>query len=668
MPQKVLGLDILPGRKKFAAIIITDEGIVVERKRVEKRNLIEYINRNDIEIVAIDNIWEINEDSQKIKHFIKKTGIELIQVTGKPRESRKVSYLAKEHNLHSGGKLNPSKTAEIAARLFFMGEGARVNAIKDQTKISVVRSRSLGGAGGQRQAGFERSISSMVQSVVRDIKQTLKKNDFPFDFFSRKKKHGIKSGRFLVYVPYQKVKEVIKEIDTDEVKVEVEPIERNRLTFLEPKEEFKKKRLFCGVDPGRTVGLALLDLNGNVIKTYSKKGIQIGELIGEVYRLGTPILIATDVADVPHFVEEMRKKCALRKTEIFRPQKDIPTTEKWDIIRELGADVSNTHERDALVAAFRAYTHYKKKFNKIDKILSYIPLPVDDPAVKELVVSGETIAMAISKVLSRKIKTREEKKKEKSISTDLAKLKKERDELFGEIAKLRNEKEELRKWIAELEDKLDERNEKIDELKWKLEEEKKKRRILKSKKISKEVEKTKNKKMKRLKREGKRLRKKIRELKEVLKGKKRKNSLLNKLLRKKEEEVAVKIIDSLTKENITELKEEFGMNKEDILWVQDPSNTDILSNVFPENGLRAIIAKGTFPKHTRKILQKANIPLLTPSDFSSSLTPSSKIFFLSKKEVNQAIENAKLRLLPEKEKKFKILEKSIEEYRKKRQI
>ncbi|NIQ07905.1 MAG: DUF460 domain-containing protein [Candidatus Korarchaeota archaeon] len=670
MPERVLGLDILPrgkGSKKFAAVVLSSEGIVIERRKIERRDLIGYISKKDINSVAIDNIWEISEETREIKEFLKKTQVNLVQVTGRPGNLKKLSYLAKKHNLHSGNKLSPMQTAEVAARLFLMDEGARISAIKDQTKISVVRSRSLG-SGGQRQAGFERSISSMLQNVVRDLKQTLNKNRFTFDFFARKKKHGIQSGRFLVYEPYKKVKQVIKELETDEVRVEIEPIERNRLTFLEPEEQFRTRRLFCGVDPGRTVGLALLNLHGNVIETYSKTGIRIGQLIDEVYRRGKPILIATDVSEVPNFVEQMRRKCALKKTEIFHPKKDISTAEKWEIIRELGADVNNTHERDALVAAFMAFMHYKEHFKKIDKILSYLPVPVEDGEVKERVVGGETIAMSISKVLSRKLKTKKAEKKAKSVSLKLVKMKEERDNLLSEVAELRKDKEELRSWISELEGKVKRQEKRIQDLEWKVDEERRKRKHLTREKIEAELEKTKSERLKRLERAKRHLKRTILALNDHLEAKKQEVGLLRKLLFKKETEVAVKSLTSFKKDEVQKLMEKYGVKRGEVLWVRNPSGAGTLPSSLPLNKIKAIITEGDLPLRAKKALEEAEIPLLIPRDFPSSLSDDSKILLLPEKDLETAIENKKLRTLPEKEKRFKMLEKSIEEYRKKRQV
>lgn len=664
MPERVLGIDILPrgkGPKKFAGVLLSAGGIILDRRKIRERELVDYITKNEISTIGIDNIWEIREGSQEIRRFLIETNVDLIQVTGKPGAAKKISYLAEKHNLHSGGKLSPFKTAEVSARLVLMGLGAKITAIKDQTKISVTRARSLGGAGGQRQAGFERSISSMVQSVSRDIKRILRRNDLPFDFFSRKKKHGLKSGHFLVYSPHQKVKEVVKELETEEVRVHVEPVEKKHLTFLEPKEELKTKRLFCGIDPGRNVGLALLDLSGNLLGTFSKRGVGVEKLIGKIYEHGRPVVIATDVSEVPHFVEQIKGKC---NSKVFHPKKDIPTAEKWEIVRELGADVGNTHERDALVAAFMAYTKYKDKFSKIDKITSYLPIPVDSGEIKERVIGGETIAMATSKILSRKLKTIRKDEEKELESSKLSELKKERNDLLKEVAKLQEKNDDLREWISELEEKLKERKKRIEDLEWKIEKEKRKRKALKGKKIKKGIEEAKNKRLEQLERTTNNLRKENLDLKKDLRSQRKRNSLLQDLLKKEKDEVAVKVLESLTKNDVRQLTETFGIKKGDVvLNLNSSSSGSKVARTLVESGISAIVVKKKLPIQARKVFEKENVPILSPQDFPSSLSVNKKVKLIPKKQLEQAIEHAELRKLPERKKQFRMLKKSIEEYR-----
>ena len=52
------------------------------------------------------------------------------------------------------------------------------------------------------------------------------------------------------------------------------------------KRRYSKPWLIVGIDPGTTVAYAILDLNGTVIKTLSKKELDLSSLITEIIKLG----------------------------------------------------------------------------------------------------------------------------------------------------------------------------------------------------------------------------------------------------------------------------------------------------------------------------------------------------------------------------------------------
>ncbi len=60
-----------------------------------------------------------------------------------------------------------------------------------------------------------------------------------------------------------------------------------------------------GFDPGLTVGLAILDLNGNLLFLGSFKEITKSEIINIIMKFGRAILIATDVENSPKAVKKI---------------------------------------------------------------------------------------------------------------------------------------------------------------------------------------------------------------------------------------------------------------------------------------------------------------------------------------------------------------------------
>ena len=209
--------------------------------------------------------------------------------------------------------------------------------------------------------------------MVRSIIDTLKKNNITYDTFVRESEGGYKSARIIVYAPLKAVKKHIKPTETNWYQIRVEPIRHDRLMFLASdisiESESRGHYLIVGVDPGDTTGIAIIDLKGHVLYVNSRRGIGVLELMDNIYKYGRPLIISTDVPKIPHFVQQISQKSG---AIIFRPKKIVSIVRKNEIVKNLGVKVEDSHQRDALVAAFLAYKNYEKKFAKIDNILKYI--------------------------------------------------------------------------------------------------------------------------------------------------------------------------------------------------------------------------------------------------------------------------------------------------------
>ena len=64
-----------------------------------------------------------------------------------------------------------------------------------------------------------------------------------------------------------------------------------------------KKLLIVGIDPGTTIGYAVLDIEGNLIHLNSSKQLDLSLLISETINFGKAVLVGTDKAKVPGLVE-----------------------------------------------------------------------------------------------------------------------------------------------------------------------------------------------------------------------------------------------------------------------------------------------------------------------------------------------------------------------------
>ncbi|MGC9516796.1 MAG: DUF460 domain-containing protein [Methanomicrobiales archaeon] len=167
----------------------------------------------------------------------------------------------------------------------------------------------------------------------------------------------------------------------------------------------KKKHIWniVGFDPGLTVGIAILDLNGDLISLKSCKEIPISEIINYIISFGKTLILATDVYPPP---KKVKKLATLLNAKIYSPKKVMSVENKIEIVeshlnqKSLIQRPNNAHERDALAAAIKTYKNYQNKLKKIDKRVDGLGLSSEEvDEIKAMVIKGNTITSAIDKVL-----------------------------------------------------------------------------------------------------------------------------------------------------------------------------------------------------------------------------------------------------------------------------
>jgi len=156
------------------------------------------------------------------------------------------------------------------------------------------------------------------------------------------------------------------------------------------------RKLIVGVDPGVTVGLAVLSLDGKLISVRSRRGWSISEIVKVISELGEPTIISSDVSPPSGMLEHLSHKL---NAVLFAPPISMGADEKRQIAREYadlyGLRLENNHEADALAAAVKAYKHYEKKFKHIDAYVRRTSLKISVDDVKDLVVRGYSMKRAI---------------------------------------------------------------------------------------------------------------------------------------------------------------------------------------------------------------------------------------------------------------------------------
>ena len=108
-----------------------------------------------------------------------------------------------------------------------------------------------------------------------------------------------------------------------------------------------KKLLIAGIDPGTTLGYAVIDLEGNLVQINSSKNLDINSLISELIDFGKIVVIGTDKKKNPSFIERLGVKLGAK---VIAPEYDLKVVEKRGLVKEY--KTNNQHEIDALASAF----------------------------------------------------------------------------------------------------------------------------------------------------------------------------------------------------------------------------------------------------------------------------------------------------------------------------
>jgi uncharacterized protein len=166
-----------------------------------------------------------------------------------------------------------------------------------------------------------------------------------------------------------------------------------------------------------TVGVAILDLSGEILGVNSFKEASRADITKHVISFGRTVLVATDVHQPPKMV---RKMATALNSKIYSPYRDLAVSAKNEMVddyiysndnrhaisrsRDIGSDLipQNAHERDALAAAIQGYKKHQKKLDHIERRtlnLEMSPELIDE--VKIMVINEVPITKAINDTLEK---------------------------------------------------------------------------------------------------------------------------------------------------------------------------------------------------------------------------------------------------------------------------
>jgi len=374
------------------------------------------------------------------------------------------------------GKLSPAKTAVLAAMLAWSGHGRRLNVFERKVKINVFKGRS-GSAGGSRSSKYQRNLRAAVARVVRKIREELERRGIDYDVMIRRSKGGVESAVFTVYASREELFGVVSRMRGYDVEVRIKPVVNRKFLSLGREIRSEKPYLIVGYDPGMQVGLAAIDLSMRPRLITSGRELDRGDVINALSSVGVPVIIATDKNPPPEMV---RKLAAALGVQMYVPRKSLSTAEKElivnDYCRKFGVTVRNTHERDALSAALKAYRIYEEKMKKLlrkvksmglsirniqqyqRRILANEPLStiIEDIINDYFRKPGQTTHTVLQKstVVYERMLAEKYRERVESLKRSLEEVVAERDALKAKLENTMQEVERLRKELETLRDSL----------------------------------------------------------------------------------------------------------------------------------------------------------------------------------------------------------------------
>jgi len=459
----VIGVDIEPGSSprstrapRYSVVVLKDGAVYREMKNVPFHGVIRLILEYHADILAVDNLSEIVKSPREIAALSKliPSWCRVVEVAG---TDQGLVEVARKFNINTTHP-TPLQAAYICALAALHGIGREVKLHVDRAYIVVSKGRTpiQGGSSSER---FKRSIRACVLRVVKEIKESLEKSGLDYDLLVKRSRGGLERGLFVVYAPVDRVREVVSPLRNRNVKVTVKPAPSS----TQVSEELTSRLVILGVDPGTTIGIAVLDFTGKPLLVTSSKVPDRESVIREVLKLGRPVLIAVDSSKPPDFARKLASRLG---AVLYTPDYDLPVEEKQKILAEYsmlyGIKVPDSHARDALAGAVKAYKSLKALIEEVESKTRGLRSVVREKLIVE-VLRGKSLVEALDEYfmreLARSFKLEQKpplpgKKSTSSTSTGES----------SELERLRSRVAELESTVRKLEEELKARDKLIEEL------------------------------------------------------------------------------------------------------------------------------------------------------------------------------------------------------------
>ncbi len=388
---KVFGIDIIKGsvrsrsRRPMYALVRMDGSRIESESEVSMFRLFRLLNNEQPDILAVDSIQEIAADQHELFFFLQglPPQTRLVQVTGGERKET-LGKVAARFNI-SFNKFDPFAEARTTAQVATLGAGAEVIAFENESEIVVSRHRSPG-KGGWSQNRYVRKMHGAVQLKGREIEQALVAAGLRYEKKETRAFGGCSRVAFRVFATRDQVPVSTYRGADVQVRISGKRLERIRFRPLSAKPRY----LIVGIDPGTTTAVAALDLDGNLLYLTSSRQMNMSEVIESLFKVGKPLVIASDVENMPFTVEKIRRAFS---AIAFTPKQDTSVETKMELAAPFA--YGNDHERDALSAALDAYRQYRHRFQSL---LKRIPPGHDLDEVRARVIRGQSLDQVIGEM------------------------------------------------------------------------------------------------------------------------------------------------------------------------------------------------------------------------------------------------------------------------------
>jgi hypothetical protein len=360
------------------ALVRMEGNEIVSETTVSMFRLFRLLSEERPDILAVDSLQEIATDQHELFFFLQglPPQTKLVQVTGGEKKET-LGKVAARFNI-SFDRFDPFAEARTTARVSSLGAGAEVIAFENESEVVVSRHRSPG-RGGWSQNRYVRKIHGAVQLKGREIEMQLAAAGLRYEKKETKAFGGCSRVFFRVFAARGQVPVGTYRGADVQVRISGKRLERIRFRPLSGKPRY----LIVGIDPGTTSAIAALDLDGNLLHLESSRQMNMSGVIEALFKVGKPLVIASDVQEMPYSVEKIRRAFSAVS---YTPKQDTAVETKLALTS--GYPYANVHERDALSAALDAHAHYQHKFRNLIK---RVPPGHDLDEVRARVIRGQAL-------------------------------------------------------------------------------------------------------------------------------------------------------------------------------------------------------------------------------------------------------------------------------------